>query len=147
MGSTGAGAVTANQVPASRARSMLVPVNAIAGCTASGIARVARLMARVIADEAAQGRIQAEALVLRGDEGCDLGLRVTSAGGSRPRFVAAVHRAALAGGYFVYDPDPVTVTWSAAERARGQFWGVKTVESFHTYGTPDVANEKETMTT
>ena len=35
----------------------------------------------------------------------------------------------------------------AAERARGQFWGVKTVESFHTYGTPDVANEKEAITT
>ena len=38
MGSTGAGAVTANHVPGSRARSMLVPVNVIAGCTASGIA-------------------------------------------------------------------------------------------------------------
>ena len=26
-----------------------------------------------------------------------------------------------------------------AERARGQFWGVQTIESFHTYGTPPVA--------
>ena len=51
------------------------------------------------------------------------------------------------GGYFVYDPDQEPVTWSAAERARGQFWGVKTVESFHTYGTPDVAHEKEATTT
>jgi catechol 2,3-dioxygenase len=42
------------------------------------------------------------------------------------------------GGYFVYDPDFEVVTWTAEERARGQFWGVKTVESFHTYGTPDV---------
>jgi catechol 2,3-dioxygenase len=25
-----------------------------------------------------------------------------------------------------------------AHGARGQFWGVKTVESFHTYGTPPV---------
>jgi len=49
------------------------------------------------------------------------------------------------GGYFVYDPDQEPVTWSAAERARGQFWGVQTVESFHTYGTPDVAYEKEAM--
>jgi len=49
------------------------------------------------------------------------------------------------GGYFVYDPDHEPVTWSAAERARGQFWGVQTVESFHTYGTPDVAYEKEAM--
>jgi catechol 2,3 dioxygenase len=51
------------------------------------------------------------------------------------------------GGYFVYDPDQEPVTWSAAERARGQFWGVKTVDSFHTYGTPDVANEKEAIRT
>jgi phosphatidylinositol alpha-1,6-mannosyltransferase len=71
--------------------------------TASGIARVARLMARVIAEEAAQGRIEAEALVLRGDEGSDLGLRVTTASGSRLRFVTAVHRAALVPSYFVYD--------------------------------------------
>jgi catechol 2,3-dioxygenase len=28
--------------------------------------------------------------------------------------------------------------WTAEERARGQYWGVKTIESFHTYGTPDV---------
>ena len=42
------------------------------------------------------------------------------------------------GGYFVYDPDFEPVTWTAAERARGQFWGVQTIESFHTYGTPDI---------
>ncbi|HEX5585318.1 catechol 2,3-dioxygenase [Gaiella sp.] len=42
------------------------------------------------------------------------------------------------GGYFVYDPDYEPVTWTAAERARGQFWGVHTIESFHTYGTPPV---------
>jgi catechol 2,3-dioxygenase len=42
------------------------------------------------------------------------------------------------GGYFVYDPDYEPVTWTADERERGQFWGVKTVESFHTYGTPPV---------
>jgi catechol 2,3-dioxygenase len=40
------------------------------------------------------------------------------------------------GGYFVYDPEHEPVIWSQAERARGQFWGVKTVESFHFYGTP-----------
>lgn len=43
------------------------------------------------------------------------------------------------GGYFVFDPDFETITWSQAERARGQYWGVQTVESFHTYGTPDVS--------
>jgi len=42
------------------------------------------------------------------------------------------------GGYFVYDPDFEPITWTAAERARGQFRGVQTIESFHTYGTPDV---------
>jgi catechol 2,3-dioxygenase len=43
------------------------------------------------------------------------------------------------GGYFVYDPDFEPITWTEAERARGQYWGVKTIESFHTYGTPDVS--------
>ncbi|MQA74429.1 MAG: catechol 2,3-dioxygenase [Solirubrobacterales bacterium] len=40
------------------------------------------------------------------------------------------------GGYLVYDPDHPPTVWSEAERARGQAWGVRTVESFHTYGTP-----------
>jgi catechol 2,3-dioxygenase len=40
------------------------------------------------------------------------------------------------GGYFVYDPDQQPVLWTQAERARGQAWEVKTVESFHYYGTP-----------
>jgi catechol 2,3-dioxygenase len=42
------------------------------------------------------------------------------------------------GGYLVFDPEhPVTV-WTEAERRKGQAWGVQTVESFHTYGTPPV---------
>jgi catechol 2,3-dioxygenase len=49
------------------------------------------------------------------------------------------------GGYFVYDPDFEPITWTAAERARGQYWGVKTIESFHTYGTPDVDGEATTQ--
>jgi catechol 2,3-dioxygenase len=40
------------------------------------------------------------------------------------------------GGYFVYDPDKEPVIWTEAERGRGQAWEVKTVESFHYYGTP-----------
>jgi catechol 2,3-dioxygenase len=40
------------------------------------------------------------------------------------------------GGRFVYAPDEPCVVWTEAERALGQAWGVKTVESFHTYGTP-----------
>ena len=42
------------------------------------------------------------------------------------------------GGYFVYDPDFEPIVWTQDERARGQYWGLKTIESFHTYGTPDV---------
>jgi catechol 2,3-dioxygenase len=49
------------------------------------------------------------------------------------------------GGYFVYDPDYEPVVWSEAERARGQAWGVETVESFHTYGTPVVPGEEEVV--
>jgi catechol 2,3-dioxygenase len=40
------------------------------------------------------------------------------------------------GGRLVYAPDEPTVVWTQAERAKGQAWGVKTIESFHTYGTP-----------
>jgi glyoxalase/bleomycin resistance protein/dioxygenase superfamily protein len=42
------------------------------------------------------------------------------------------------GGRLVYDPDEPTVVWTQAERAKGQAWGVKTIESFHTYGTPPI---------
>jgi catechol 2,3-dioxygenase len=45
------------------------------------------------------------------------------------------------GGYFVYDPDYEPIVWTREERARGQFWGVHTIESFHTYGTPPVGDE------
>ena len=42
------------------------------------------------------------------------------------------------GGYFVFDPDFEPVVWTQEERARGQAWGVPTVSTFHTYGTPPV---------
>ncbi|WP_067851304.1 VOC family protein [Alicyclobacillus mali (ex Roth et al. 2021)] len=42
------------------------------------------------------------------------------------------------GGYLVLAPDWQPITWTEAERARGQAWGNKTVESFHHYGTPVV---------
>ncbi|WP_329088996.1 catechol 2,3-dioxygenase [Actinomadura citrea] len=35
-------------------------------------------------------------------------------------------------------PDWKTITWTEAERAKGQAWGLKTIESFHTHGTPPV---------
>ncbi|HUK97964.1 MAG TPA: catechol 2,3-dioxygenase [Gaiellaceae bacterium] len=47
------------------------------------------------------------------------------------------------GGYFVFDPDYEPVIWTREERARGQFWGVHTIESFHTYGTPPTAEDDE----
>jgi catechol 2,3-dioxygenase len=40
------------------------------------------------------------------------------------------------GGYLVLRPDWKPITWTEEERAKGQAWGNKTVESFHTYGTP-----------
>ena len=43
------------------------------------------------------------------------------------------------GTHFIYDPQYETVTWTEAERARGQAWGVRTIETFHTYGTPDLS--------
>jgi catechol 2,3-dioxygenase len=43
-----------------------------------------------------------------------------------------------AGGYLIFDPDWQPVTWTQAERAQGQAWGLQTVSSFHTRGTPPV---------
>ncbi len=42
------------------------------------------------------------------------------------------------GGYLIFDPDWAPVVWTEADRAKGQAWGLKTVDSFHTYGTPPV---------
>ncbi|MEU9023066.1 catechol 2,3-dioxygenase [Actinomadura sp. NPDC048394] len=36
----------------------------------------------------------------------------------------------------VLAPDWKPITWTEAERAKGQAWGLKTIESFHTHGTP-----------
>lgn len=38
----------------------------------------------------------------------------------------------------VLAPDWPVVTWTEAERAQGQAWGLKTIETFHTHGTPPV---------
>lgn len=42
------------------------------------------------------------------------------------------------GGYLIFDPDWTPVRWSQADRAKGQAWGLQTVKSFHTYGTPPI---------
>ena len=43
---------------------------------------------------------------------------------------------ANAGARLILDPDWKTVTWTETERKKGQAWGLKTIESFHTHGTP-----------
>lgn len=42
----------------------------------------------------------------------------------------------VAGGYLIFAPDFEPITWSQADRAAGQAWGLKLPPSFHTYGTP-----------
>ena len=44
------------------------------------------------------------------------------------------------GGYWV-DPDHEPVTWTEEERKKGQAWGLKTIESFHTHGTPPLPDQ------
>ena len=48
---------------------------------------------------------------------------------------------ANAGARLILAPDWKPITWSEEERKKGQAWGLKTVESFHTYGTPPVNRE------
>jgi catechol 2,3-dioxygenase len=43
---------------------------------------------------------------------------------------------AHAGARLILAPDWKTITWTETERRKGQAWGLKTIESFHTHGTP-----------
>lgn len=45
---------------------------------------------------------------------------------------------ANSGARLILQPDWETVTWTEAERKKGQAWGLKTIESFHTHGTPPI---------
>lgn len=58
-------------------------------------------------------------------------LYVWEPGGNRIELVNAGARLVLA-------PDWSLITWTEADRAKGQAWGLKTIESFHTHGTPPV---------
>ncbi|MBP1849111.1 VOC family protein [Rhizobium halophytocola] len=49
---------------------------------------------------------------------------------------------ANSGARLILAPDWETVTWTETERKRGQAWGLKTIESFHTHGTPPVAKKE-----
>lgn len=48
---------------------------------------------------------------------------------------------ANAGARLILEPDWQTITWTETERKKGQAWGLKTIESFHTHGTPPVATK------
>jgi catechol 2,3-dioxygenase len=43
-----------------------------------------------------------------------------------------------AGAHLILAPDWKSVVWSEEEREKGQAWGLPTIESFHTHGTPPV---------
>jgi catechol 2,3-dioxygenase len=45
---------------------------------------------------------------------------------------------ANAGARLILAPDWQPVVWTEAERRKGQAWGLKTIETFHTHGTPPV---------
>ena len=45
---------------------------------------------------------------------------------------------ANAGARLILAPDWQPVVWTEAERKKGQAWGLKTIETFHTHGTPPV---------
>lgn len=46
---------------------------------------------------------------------------------------------ANAGARLILAPDWETVTWTETERRKGQAWGLKTIDTFHTHGTPPAA--------
>jgi catechol 2,3-dioxygenase len=48
---------------------------------------------------------------------------------------------ANAGARLVLAPDWKPITWTEAERKKGQAWGLQTIESFHTHGTPPLPPE------
>ncbi|CAD7050087.1 catechol 2,3-dioxygenase [Pseudorhizobium endolithicum] len=48
---------------------------------------------------------------------------------------------ANAGARLILQPDCETVVWTESDRKKGQAWGLKTIESFHTHGTPPVKKE------
>lgn len=48
---------------------------------------------------------------------------------------------ANSGARLILAPDWEPVVWTETERKKGQAWGLKTIESFHTHGTPPVKKE------
>ena len=50
---------------------------------------------------------------------------------------------ANAGARLILAPDWEPVVWTEADRKKGQAWGLKTIETFHTHGTPPVKKAGE----
>ncbi|WP_146588580.1 VOC family protein [Puniceibacterium confluentis] len=48
---------------------------------------------------------------------------------------------ANSGARLILAPDWEPVCWTEADRKKGQAWGLKTIETFHTHGTPPVPKE------
>ncbi|MBF9037275.1 catechol 2,3-dioxygenase [Rhodobacterales bacterium LSUCC0387] len=49
---------------------------------------------------------------------------------------------ANAGARLILAPDHEPVVWTEAERKKGQAWGLKTIDTFHTHGTPPVKDAR-----
>jgi catechol 2,3-dioxygenase len=49
---------------------------------------------------------------------------------------------ANAGARLILQPDWQPITWTETERKKGQAWGLKTIPSFHTHGTPPVESKE-----
>lgn len=63
-------------------------------------------------------------------------LYVYEPGGNRFEIANATARLIMA-------PDWKTIRWSQEERKKGQAWGLQTIKSFHTYGTPPVEESEQ----
>lgn len=50
---------------------------------------------------------------------------------------------ANAGARLILAPDWEPVTWTESERKKGQAWGLKTISSFHTHGTPPLTKKED----
>jgi catechol 2,3 dioxygenase len=50
---------------------------------------------------------------------------------------------ANAGARLILAPDWEPVVWTEADRKKGQAWGLKTIETFHTHGTPPVPGKPD----
>ena len=48
---------------------------------------------------------------------------------------------ANAGARLILAPDWEPIVWTEADRKKGQAWGLKTIETFHTHGTPPVGDD------